>query len=471
MGACIPMPTDTDSILSALRDATRVPPYEGRLYLVGGFVRDKAMGLPSATDDIDIVLEGDALALAQFFHDRGVAQHHPVVYPRFGTAMIVVGGRDVELVTARIESYAPDSRKPDQVRPGTLADDARRRDFTINTLLENLHTGEITDPLGLAYADLAAHVIRTPTDPALTFRDDPLRMLRAVRFAARLGFTITPETWGALTAHAPRLAIISAERIQDEFSKTLLTTRAPLGLELLKDSGLLTEFAPELLEMVGVTQNAFHAYDVWTHTLKVLGSLPADAPLTLRLAALLHDLGKPRTRTVDATGHVHFYGHQDTGARMAHALMQRLKFSNDEITAVTQLVAEHMRIGEYHSEWTDSAVRRLIRDLGPCLPNLFALHAADVAGLSPQHQDISRAFELRARMDAIQSHQDIAALLSPLDGQEIMHLLGLPPGKQVGRIKDYLTGQVVEGHLAPDDKETATRLAVEMAATLGKKRV
>ncbi|MBV9849528.1 MAG: HD domain-containing protein [Armatimonadetes bacterium] len=455
------MPGDTDSILSALRDATRATLYDGRLYLVGGFVRDKVMGLPSPQDDIDIVLEGDALGLAQFLYDRGVAQYHPVVYPRFGTAMIVVQGRDVELVTARVESYAPDSRRPDQVRPGTLADDARRRDFTINTLLENLHTGEIADPLGLAYQDLEARIIRTPTDPALTFADDPLRMLRAVRFAARFGFAIAPETWGAMRIHARRLQIVSAERIQEEFSKTLLTPRAPRGLELLRDSGLLAQFAPELLEMVGVTQNAFHAYDVWTHTLIALGSLPLDASLTLRLATLLHDVAKPRTRTVDAEGHVHFYGHQDVGAQMARALMQRLKFSNDEIAGVTRLVAQHMRIGEYHSGWTDAAVRRLIRDLGPCLDDLFALHRADVAAQSPERQDISRALELRARIDAIQSRQDITALTSPLDGQEIMTLLNLSPGKQVGRIKDYLTNEVVEGRLAPDDKETAARLARE----------
>ncbi len=453
------MPAETDSTLDALRDATRDTPYHGRLFLVGGFVRDKVMGLSSAKDDIDLVLEGDALELARSLHARGVSDHAPVVYPRFGTAMLTVQGRAVELVTARIESYAPESRKPDTVRPGTLADDARRRDFTINTLLENLHTGEISDPLGLAYADLEARVIRTPTDPALTFADDPLRMLRAVRFAARFGFQIAPETWDAMLANAPRLSIISAERDQEEFRKTLLTTRAPQALTLLKDSGLLAQFAPELLEMVGVTQNAFHVYDVWTHTLVALGRLPADASLTLRLATLFHDTGKPRTRTVDAEGHIHFYGHQDMSARIARALMQRLKFSNEAVDAVTTLVAEHMRIGEYHADWTDSAVRRLIRDLGPCLPDLFALHAADVAGLSPDHQDISRAHELRARVEAIQSHQDIAALTSPLTGQEIMALLDLKPGKRVGQIKDFLTNEVVEGRLAPDDKEGAVRIA------------
>ncbi len=455
------MTADTGSILNALRGTTRGTLYEGRLFLVGGFVRDKAMNLESAREDIDIVLEGDALDLARFYWERGVAQSHPVVYPRFGTAMIVVQGRDVELVTARVESYTPDSRSPDQVQPGTLADDALRRDFTINTLLENLHTGTITDPLGTAYADLDARIIRTPTDPALTFSDDPLRMLRAVRFAARFGFAIAPGTWEAMRANAGRLSIVSAERIQDEFGKTLLTPRAPLGMGLLKDGGLLAQFAPELLEMVGVTQNAFHVYDVWTHTLVALGSLPADASLTLRLAALLHDTGKPSTRTEDAEGRVHFYGHQDVSARMALALMQRLKFSNEAIDAVTKLVAEHMRVGEYHADWTDSAVRRLIRDLGPCLPELFALHAADVAGLSPDHQDIARAHELRARIEAIQQHQDIAALTSPLTGQEIMALLDLKPGRRVGQIKDFLTNEVVEGRLAPDDKEGALRLAMK----------
>jgi poly(A) polymerase len=457
------MPAETDSILNALRDATAGTPYAGRLFLVGGFVRDKAMGLPSAQDDIDLVLEGDAPALSQFLWERGVAQSPPVIFPRFGTAMIVVQGRDVELVTARIESYGPDSRRPDHVEPGTLADDARRRDFTINTLLENLHTGEITDPLGVASSDLAARVLRTPTDPALTFADDPLRMLRAVRFAARFGFAIAPETWQGVLSNAARLSIVSAERINEEFGKTLLTTRAPLGMEMLKDSGLFSRFAPELLEMVGVTQNAFHVHDVWTHTLVVLGSLPADAPLVLRLAALLHDTGKPRTRTVDSEGRVHFYGHEDVSVQIARALMQRLKFSNDHIAAVTRLVAEHMRIGEYNPSWTDSAVRRLIRDLGPCLPELFALHAADVAGLSPDHQDISRARELRARVEAIQQHQDIAALTSPLTGQEIMRLLDLKPGRRVGEIKDYLTNEVVEGRLAPEDKETARRLAMSIS--------
>lgn len=449
----------TEDILEALRGATRGTEYEGRLFLVGGFVRDRAMGLESGADDIDIVLEGDAPALAGFLHERRVAEHHPVVYPRFGTAMIIVGGRDVELVTARIESYAPDSRRPSEVRPGTLADDARRRDFTINTLLQSLHTGEVTDPLGKAYGDLEAGVIRTPTDPLVTFKDDPLRMLRAVRFAARFGFNIEPFTWKAIRQSAGRLSIISHERIRAEFCKTLMTLRAAHGLNLLKDSGLLAQFAPELMAMVGVTQNEFHAYPVWDHTLVALGNLPPDAPLVLRLATLLHDVGKPPTKGLNDEGRVSFYGHASVGAELARKFLGRLKFSNDEIHAVTRLVAEHMRIGEYGTHWTDAAVRRLIRDLGPQLDDLFTIHRVDVSALAPGHQDISRAGELRSRIEAIQREQDITALTSPLDGDEIMRLLNLPPGRRVGQVKDFLTGEVVEGRLAPDDKDGALRLA------------
>ena len=310
-------------------------------------MRDRVLGKPSAKEDIDLVLEGDALALARFFRERGAADFEPVVYPNYGTAMIVVKGHPVEMVTARIESYATDSRKPESVRPGTLAEDATRRDFTINTLLQNLHTGEIVDPLGRAYADLEAGILRTPTDPKVTFEDDPLRMLRAVRFAARFGFAVEPFTWKALRQSAPRLSIISKERIREEFSKTLLTDRAPLGLNLLKDSGLLAEFAPELAAMVGVTQNEFHAYPVWEHTLIALGNLNADASLTLRLATLLHDVGKPPTKAVGDDGKVHFYGHAERGAEIARRFLSRLKYPNDVIAAVSTLVAQHMRIGDY----------------------------------------------------------------------------------------------------------------------------
>lgn len=461
----LPATPETELVLQTLRDAVRGTAYADKLFLVGGFVRDQVMGLPSGKDDIDLVLEGDALALARFLRQSGAADFEPVVYPTFGTAMVVVRGRDVEMVTARTESYLPGSRKPDSVEAGTLQDDAKRRDFTLNTLLQSLDTGEITDPLGRAFADIDAGIIRTPTDSKLTFQDDPLRMLRAVRFAARFGFTIEPFTWKAVRQSAPRLSIISAERIREEFCKTLMTARAPLGLTLLQDSGLLEQFAPELTAMVGVTQNEFHAYPVWEHTLIALGNLPPGASLTLRLATLCHDIGKPPAKGIGDDGRIHFYGHAETGAEITRRLMTRLKFSNDEIAAVTKLVVQHMRIGEYKPLWTDAAVRRLIRDLGPHLDDLFEIHRVDVSALSPEHTDISRARELRARMAPIQEAQDISTLTSPLNGQELMARLGLRPGKQLGAVKEYLVNEVVEGRLAPDDKAGAERQAREFLKT------
>ncbi|MGO8670503.1 MAG: CCA tRNA nucleotidyltransferase [Capsulimonadaceae bacterium] len=452
---------DDDKTLDVLRDATRGTVYEGRLYCVGGYVRDKVMGIGAATGDVDIVLEGDALALAHFLFEHGASEITPVVYPRFGTAMVKIAGRDVELVTARTESYAPDSRKPDQVRPGTIAEDARRRDFTINTLIENMHTGDLADPTGCGMRDLRDGLIRTPTEPSMTFIDDPLRMLRAVRFAARFGFRIEDATWQAILSAAPRLDIISRERVRDEFCKTLLTDRPALGIDLMRVSGLLARFAPELLEMVGVEQNAFHAYPVWEHTLAALSALESNASLEVRLAMLLHDSGKPRTRSVNPAGAVHFYQHEDVSAAIARELLGRLRCSNDQIDAVVALVANHMRIGEYGPGWTDAAVRRLIRDLGGRLDDLFLIHAADVAALAPEHQGMQTARELRERIDRIVSRQDITSLRSPLDGGRIMDVLNISPGTRVRMAKEFLTTEVVEGRLQPDDIQGATRLLIE----------
>lgn len=457
-------------ILETLKAATRGSDYDGRLWLVGGYVRDNALGRSSANDDIDIVLEGDALALAQFLYEAGAAESVPVVYPRFGTAMVRVSGRDVELVTARRESYGEGSRKPADVKPATLEEDARRRDFTINTLLENLHTGEVRDPLGVAFDDLKAGIIRTPTQPFLTFKDDPLRMLRAVRFAARLGFRIEPETKKAIKKRAERLAppTVSMERIRDEFAKILMTDPPSHGIEMLRELRLLAQFAPELLTMVGVTQNEFHAYPVWEHTMIALDSLvltEAKSPLLLRLAVLLHDIGKPITKSIGDDGRVHFYGHEDAGAEIARGLLARLKFSHADTEAVVQMVGQHMRIGEYRpDEWTDAAIRRFVRSAGAHREDLFAIHRADVAALAPGHRDMSRASHLRERIERLQAEHDSVAIGSPLSGNEIMAISGVPAGPQVGILKDFLTNEVIEGRLAPEDKAGAERALKEYLA-------
>lgn len=447
--------------LERLRAGLAGTPYEGRVYLVGGYVRDKLLGRP-LPNDIDLVLEGDALALAQFLFERGIADHQPVTYPRFGTAMVHVGDTLVELVTARAESYHDTSRKPQTVRPATLREDALRRDFTVNTLLENLHTGEIVDPLGVGLSDLRAKRLRTPRDPHETFYEDPLRMLRAVRFAVQLGFDIDPAAYQAILEQADRLAIVSIERIQTEFTRLMDLPQAAAGLQMLLDTRLLHQFGQPLLPMVGCTQNEYHLYDVWGHSLKTVEYVDPEGlelpAWELRLAALLHDVGKPATRTVDAQGEVHFYEHDRVGARIAAEWLRFLRYSNATIERIATLVRLHMRPGFYTPAWKDSAVRRLIRDAGELLEPLLRLAEADIKA---QRHDVPHAdlAGLRARIQQVQAAQAPQKWRSPLTGDQIMQRFGLKPGPLVGRIKTYLEEQVIEGNLAPDDVEGAWRLA------------
>lgn len=456
-----------DRALGRVREATRGTPYEGRVFVVGGALRDRALGLPPS-DDIDLVVEGDALALAELLARAGVSTHSPVLYPRFRTAKIHVEGCDVEMASARSESYDPAHRKP-EVRPATLTEDVLRRDFTINTLVENVHTGEILDLTGQARADLERRVIRTPLDPALTFRDDPLRMLRAVRFAVRLGFTIEPQTWSAILAEADRLRlvgrarpVVSAERIRDEFVRILLSAEPARGVELLREGRLLEQFAPELLEMVGVTQNAWHCHDVWEHTMACLRAVPADAPLEVRLAVLLHDAGKPRTRSEDARG-VHFYEHQFVSEEIARTLLQRLKCSNQEIALVAALVRLHMRIGEARPDWSDAAIRRLIRDIAPHTDMLFVVAACDRAGMAPDAPAVDLD-AVRRRLDEVEAASHASTIRSPLDGKDIMQILGIPAGPAIREAKEYLVNEIVEGRLAADDREGAAQMLRDWAA-------
>ena len=443
--------------LEKIRSATAGSDFEGKIYLVGGVVRDQIMGAPEQ-EDVDLVLEGDALELARFLHRKRISDHPPVIYRRFGTAMLTIGGRHVEIVTARSESYERHSRKPD-VQPATLQADALRRDFTINTLMRNLHTGEVLDLTGRGISDIEQGIIRTPLDPEQTFDEDPLRMLRAIRFAARFGFEIELETYRALTTCADRLAIISKERIRDEFIKTLMTPNPTLGLEMLLDTGLLAQFAPELVALQGVEQNKYHLYDCWTHTMKTVQALPTNAYLTLRLAALFHDVGKPETKTFEENGDAHFYGHEHVGAAIAARVMRRLRFSNDQVEIVRGLIDLHLRPGAYHENWTDTAVRRLMREAGPLLDDLLALSKADSSASNPEliHPDYAA---LETRIAAVKAELCIEQIRSPLDGKEIMRLLGIKPGPKVKEIKEFLLDEILEGRLKPDDIDTAREIAL-----------
>ncbi|MCX6359087.1 MAG: HD domain-containing protein [Armatimonadetes bacterium] len=448
--------------IAAVRDATRGTPFEDHLFLVGGVPRDRLLGLPVA-DDVDLVTDLDALDLAQLLHRSPLSEHAPVVYPRFGTARLTLAGCAVELVTARAENYDAGSRKPNVRRAGLMAD-ALRRDFTINTLMEGLHSGETLDLTGRGLADLRAGEIRTPLEPRLTFYDDPLRMLRAVRFAVRFGFTIEPATWQAMREEWSRLdllcdrPVVSAERIRDEFCKTLMLPNASRGLALLMECGLLAAFAPELSAMVGVTQNSWHIHDVWSHTLAALAVVAPDADLDVRIAVLLHDVGKPPTRGSDERG-IHFYEHPTVGADLAGRLLHRLRFSTHDTERVTTLVKQHMRLGEARPEWSDAAIRRLVRDTGDELQSLFDVAACDLAAMNPE-APVTDLRALRARIDEVNGQYNAAKVGSPLTGRELMDLLGLPPGRDVGRAKAHLVELVLDGSLAPDDTDGARKAAV-----------
>ena len=409
-------------------------------WIVGGYVRDKLLRRPHPNPDV-VVEDGDALALARRFAELAGAPP-PVTFERYGTAQVTLPGHLVEFVTARAESYAPDSRKPD-VRPATLQEDLRRRDFTINTLLMDLD-GRIHDPLG-AMVDLEAKILRTPSDPARTFADDPLRMLRGIRFAAELGFHLAPELLPAMRAMRDRLAppVISAERVADELCKMLESPRPKLALELLDASGLLEVTLPEVAACKGVPQTGYHTHDVFGHTLLTVDGTPAD--LLLRLAALFHDVGKPTTAKGDGT----FLGHEEVAASIARTALGRLRFSQKDIDVVAGLVHLHLRPVFYRFEWSDGAVRRLARDAGPLLDRLMALARADIAASAyPEPQKLD---ELQARLDRVRSERP--SRLAPLiSGEEIMAIRGIEPGPEVGRIKQRLEELVIDGELPPEKK-------------------
>lgn len=444
--------------LEAIARATKGTPWEGRLWLVGGAVRDELLKRPPG-GDFDIVLEGDALAVAQHLFDAGVSQGSPNTYPRFGTVALGIHGVTIEFATARRESYDESSRKPN-VEPATLLEDARRRDFTANALMRNLHSGELLDLLGTGLADLEQGILRTPLDPAQTFFDDPLRMLRAVRFRWRFQWEYAPGLADAIRAEAHRLEIISSERIKDEWTKMLLKPTASSAMRDLLDLGLLDQFAPEFARMVGVTQGKWHHLDVWDHTLKVLDNAVEDgASLNVRLGALFHDIAKPATRSIDDKGDIRFFSHEVVGAEMTIHRLRELRFGEQQVREVAALVKNHMRLSSGPS-FTPSAARRLLRDLGDQVDDLLALVDADARGLKAGTRKLDLSV-VRERIEAVRVATPVETLESPLDGREIMELLGEAPGPEVGRIKAALREMVLEGELAPEDKDRARALVVE----------
>ena len=409
-----------------------------RAWAVGGYVRDRLLGRQHR--EIDIVVEdsrGPELA-AHFAKLTGSPP--PVVFERFGTAQVMWGERPIEFASARAESYRDDSRKPD-VQPASIDADLRRRDFTVNTLLMNFD-GNLEDRLGTGLADLQARLLRSPLDPVTTFTDDPLRMLRAVRFAAQLDFGLEPSLLPAMRSLADRLGppVVSVERIADELRKMLVSERPQRALELLDEGGLLPRVLPELAACKGVEQGGYHTNDVYGHTLEAVALTPPE--LVVRLAALFHDVGKPATAAPDGS----FLGHEKVGAELATAALARLRFSNGVIERVALLVRLHLRPVYYEPEWTDGAVRRLAREAGPALGSLLQLARADIGASAYDHPE--KLDELENRLAAVLAETP-SRLSSPVTGEDIMRVRRLEPGPEVGKLKARLDELVLEGKIEP----------------------
>jgi poly(A) polymerase len=375
-------------------------------------------------------------------------------------------GVDVlEITTYRSDIYRPDSRKPEVTFGDTLEGDLLRRDFTMNAMARDPLTGDIFDPWG-GRADLEAKLIRAVgNDPLRRFDEDPLRMLRAVRFAAQFGFQIESATAIAIRDQAPTLAKISHERVRDELVKALISPRPDLALRLLVDLGLAQWALPELLELRGVSQQPAHSKDVYEHVLRVVAGTPPRP--AARFGALLHDIAKPRTRTVE-NGRVHFLGHEDVGAVMARDILRRLRFDRPFIEFVSKLVKLHMRANAYLSDWTDGAVRRLMLEADDALPDLLDLSRADITSYRPEKvaRAIARVNELESRCAWLRAEAERVPIKSPLDGNELMALFGREPGPWLRVVKDRLLGMVIDGDLAPDDRERAAEIAREIVAML-----
>ena len=491
---------DVPEPLARLGEGFREAGHE--LYLVGGYVRDAMLGREHP--DADAATDARPRRIKHLL--KAHADHLWTVGERFGTIGTDVDGYAVEVTTYRGDLYTEGSRHPEVTFGDSLEEDLARRDFTINAVAADALTGEILDPFE-GRKDLERGVIRPVGDPLDRMRDDPLRMMRAVRFEATLStpekpFAMTPNLEWAIGENAHWLESISAERIRDEFEKILLSDNVPRGLRTLVRLGLMPYVVPEFMATVNVEQEAeFHHKDVFEHTLIVVSNVEPD-PI-LRKSAFFHDIGKPRTliyehrctycgakslqKTADEGGcercggrtvpkKIHFYGHENVGAGIARRAMRRLAYSNDAVDAVAHLVANHMRPYGYAASrdpWSDSAIRRFIRDAHLAggdrtladVDMLLKLARADITGSAPRRRRIAEASwrSLKSRVEEIRAEDAVERLESPLDGNDLMLQFGRGPGPWIRALKDYLRDEVVEGRLGKDNKEKAREIAEDYA--------
>ena len=431
-----------------------------RAFVIGGFVRDCFLGRPR--NDIDIVVEGSGIDFARAVGEK--TKQHVSYFKNFGTAMLHFRGDEVEFVGARKESYRRESRKP-IVENGTLEDDQQRRDFTINAMALSLQQedyGALVDPFG-GIRDLDAGIIRTPLDPDTTYSDDPLRMLRAVRFATKLStpghpFTIVPESMESMRRMADRLQILSCERIAEELNKMLSADRPAMAFRLLDEAGLLVYVLPELLALKGVeTVDGKGHKDNFAHSLAVLSNVAeVSGKLWLRWAALLHDIGKPASKRYDPAVGWTFHGHEVIGARMVPKIFDRLRLPLDEMKYVQKLVRLHLRpIALVDDEVTDSAVRRLLFDAGDDIDDLMLLCNADIT--SKNEAKVARIrgnFELvKRKLVEVEEKDAIRNFKNPIDGEYVMQVYGVPPCREIGLIKEMVKEAILDGVIGNNFEE------------------
>lgn len=409
--------------------------FENHVYLVGGYVRDQIIGKESKDIDLVVDLDNGGIKLANFLYKNGIGSQ-PIIFKNFGTSQVRIRDYKLEFVMTRSESYRAKDRKP-EVRHASLEEDVKRRDFTINSLLKNISTGEFLDITKLGKEDIQNKIIRTISDPTKVFTEDPLRMLRAIRFAVQLDFRIIENTWRAIILNSKKINNISTERIRDEFNLILLSPDPPRGIQLLINSKLLDQFIPEISSMKNVQQNKYHDKDVFDHTLAVLDNTRAD--LELRLAALFHDIAKPITRCINKTG-VHFYDHEKVGTEMTQTILKRMKYSKETISLVSKLIYYHLSFKSFGKDLKNlknKHLRKFLFKVGKDSDLLLDLMHADNLAHASAHSMPEQIPKIKKKLAELET--EITEKKLPVSGKDIIFNFRIEPGKKVGKMLKQAT--------------------------------